>query len=99
MASSCSRRNLISTAGDDIHHRTKETFAARHYIWSGTQMINLISGLFRFRRGSWEMLATVIIAAGVFMLMQPFVMWAYTYSFITTLVGTVMFIIVSHFPE
>jgi len=33
------------------------------------------------------------------MLMQPFVMWAYTYSFITTLVGTVMFIIVSHFPS
>ena len=33
------------------------------------------------------------------MLMQPLVMWAYTYSFITTLAGTVMFIIVSHFPE
>jgi len=62
-------------------------------------MINFLSGLFRFRRGPWEMLATVIIIAGVFMLMQPFVMWAYTYSFITTLVGTVMFIIVSHFPE
>jgi len=46
-----------------------------------------------------EALATVIIAVGVFMLMQPFVMWAYTYSFITTLVGTVMFIIVSHFPS
>lgn len=52
-----------------------------------------------FVRGPWEMAATIIIALGVFMLMQPFVMWAYTYSFITTLVGTVMFIIVSHFPE
>jgi len=52
-----------------------------------------------FVRGPWEMAATIIIAVGVFMLMQPFVMWAYTYSFITTLVGTVMFIIVSHFPE
>jgi len=62
-------------------------------------MTNFFSGLFRFRRGSWEMLATVIIAVGVFMLMQPFVLWAYTYSFITTLIGTVMFIIVSHFPE
>ena len=51
-----------------------------------------------FLRGPWEMAATIIIALGVFMLMQPFVMWAYTYSFITTLVGTVMFIIVSHFP-
>ena len=33
------------------------------------------------------------------MLMQPFALWAYTWSFIVTLVGTVMFIIVSHFPE
>jgi hypothetical protein len=33
------------------------------------------------------------------MLMQPFCRWAFTYSFIVTLVGTVMFIIVSHFPE
>lgn len=62
-------------------------------------MTNFFSGLFRFRRGSWEMLATLIIAIGVFMLMQPFALWAYTYSFITTLVGTVMFIVVSHFPE
>ncbi len=62
-------------------------------------MSSFITGLLRFRRGPWEMLATIIIALGVFMLMQPFVMWAFTYSFITTLVGTVMFIIVSHFPE
>ena len=61
-------------------------------------MQNFLSGLARFRRGPWELLATIIIAVGVFMLMQPFVMWAYTYSFITTLVGTVMFIVVSHFP-
>ena len=61
-------------------------------------MQNFLSGLARFRRGPWELLATIIIALGVFMLMQPFVMWAYTYSFITTLVGTVMFIVVSHFP-
>jgi len=60
-------------------------------------MSNFISGIVGLRRGAWEMLATIIIALGVFMLMQPFVLWAYTYSFITTLVGTVMFIIVSHF--
>ncbi len=62
-------------------------------------MSNFFSGLWRFRRGAWEMLATLIIAIGVFMLMQPFAMWAYTYSFITTLIGTVMFIVVSHFPD
>jgi hypothetical protein len=58
-----------------------------------------LSGLVRFRRGSWEMLATVLIAMGVVMLMQPFLLVLYSYSFIVTLVGTVMFIIVSHFPE
>ena len=62
-------------------------------------MSDFLNGLRRLRRGPWEMLATIIIAVGVVMLMQPFVIWAFTYSFITTLVGTVMFIIVSHFPE
>jgi len=62
-------------------------------------MSNFMSGLMRLRRGPWEMLATVLIGLGVFMLMQPFVLWLYTYSFIVTLVGTVMFIIVSHFKE
>ena len=62
-------------------------------------MSKFFTGLVRLRRGSWEMLATIIIALGVFMLMQPFAIWAFTYSFVTTLVGTVMFIIVSHFPE
>ncbi|OYU38237.1 MAG: hypothetical protein CFE33_16840 [Pseudorhodobacter sp. PARRP1] len=62
-------------------------------------MRNIVSGLLRLRRGPWEMLATILIALGVFMLMQPFAIGLYSYSFIVTLVGTVMFIIVSHFPE
>jgi hypothetical protein len=62
-------------------------------------MSDFFDGLLRFRRGSWEMLASILIALGVVMLMQPFMLWLYTYSFIVTLIGTVMFIIVSHFPE
>ncbi|MEM6461839.1 MAG: hypothetical protein AAF724_07990 [Pseudomonadota bacterium] len=62
-------------------------------------MSAFLSGLARFRRGPWELVASILIAIGVCMLMQPFVLWAYTYSFIVTLVGTLMFIIVSHFPE
>jgi len=62
-------------------------------------MSNFINSLLRLRRGPWEMVATILIALGVFMLMQPFMMWAFTYSFFVTLLGTVMFIIVSHFPE
>lgn len=62
-------------------------------------MRNFFNGLMRMRRGPWELVASVLIALGVVMLMQPFVLSVYTYSFIVTLVGTVMFIIVSHFPE
>lgn len=62
-------------------------------------MITFLDGLLHLKRGSWELLASLLIAVGVFMLMQPFLLWIYTYSFIVTLIGTVMFIIVSHFPE
>lgn len=62
-------------------------------------MTGFINGLLRFRRGPWEMVASVLIALGVIMLMQPFVLTLYTWSFLVTLIGTVMFIIVSHFPE
>lgn len=62
-------------------------------------MSSFFNGLIRLRRGPWEMLASILIALGVIMLMQPFLMALYTYSFLVTLVGTVMFIIVSHFPE
>jgi hypothetical protein len=51
------------------------------------------------RRGPTERVATAVIAAGVFMLLQPFSMTLYTYSFLTTLVGTALFTIVSKFPE
>ena len=62
-------------------------------------MSGFFNGLLRLRRGAWEILATIFIAAGVFMLMQPFALWLFTWSFAVTLIGTVMFIIVSHFPE
>jgi hypothetical protein len=58
-----------------------------------------INGLLRLRRGPWEMVATVLIALGVVMLMQPLALVLFTYSFLVTLIGTVMFIVVSHFPE
>ena len=51
------------------------------------------------RRGPMEAAATVVIAAGVVMLLQPLSMGLYRHSFITTLAGTLMFIVVSKFPE
>jgi hypothetical protein len=51
------------------------------------------------RRRSLERVATVVIAAGVLMLLQPFSMTLYTYSFVTTLAGTLLFTVVSKLPE
>ncbi|WP_349368768.1 hypothetical protein [Salinarimonas sp.] len=62
-------------------------------------MRGFLDGIVRLRRGPWEMVATVLIALGVVMLMQPLFLWAYTWSFLVTLAGTVMFLVVSHFPE
>ncbi|MFN3972370.1 MAG: hypothetical protein ACK4GO_10065 [Gemmobacter sp.] len=62
-------------------------------------MSGFLTGLVRLRRGPWEMVATVLIGLGVVMLMQPFSLWAYGWSFAVTLTGTVMFVVVSHFPE
>ena len=52
-----------------------------------------------FRRVYWENLSTILILIGVFMLLQPFAMWMYTYSFIVILIGTIGFVITSHFPD
>ena len=51
------------------------------------------------RRGRLENIAVAIIGAGFLMMFQPFVMGLYTYSFVTLLAGTAMFVIVSKFPE
>jgi len=51
------------------------------------------------RRGPLENIATAIIGIGFLMLFQPFAIELYTYSFITMLVGTLMFIVVTKFPE
>ena len=62
-------------------------------------MSAFVNGLLRLRRGPWEMLASFLIAIGVVMLMQSYALPLYSYSFVVTLLGTVMFIVVSHFPE
>ena len=62
-------------------------------------MNDLLNRFIRLRRGPWENLATVVIAMGVLMLLQPLSLTLYTWSFAIMLLGTVMFIIVSKFPE
>jgi len=52
-----------------------------------------------FRRGPWETTATLLIGLGVVMLMQPFSKIAYAIGFMVLLIGTIGFVIVSHFPE
>jgi hypothetical protein len=58
------------------------------------------SGLSRwFRRGPWEAFAMTLIAGGIVMLVQPWSIDLYSYSFVTILVGTLGFVVVSHFRE
>ena len=52
-----------------------------------------------FRRGPWEAGAIALIGVGVVMLMQPFSLDLYGYSFVTILAGTLGFVVVSHFPD
>ena len=85
----------------------KKTPVAWHHLWSGTQVKGKNESTPAapktarrwLRRGPWEMASTVVIAIGVVMLMQPFWLPLFTYSFITILVGTIMFVVVSHFRE
>jgi hypothetical protein len=52
-----------------------------------------------FRRAPWETASTVVIVAGILMLVQPFALALYTYSFLVILAGSVAFVVTSHFPE
>jgi len=51
------------------------------------------------RRGPCEAVSMTLIGIGVVMLMQPFSLDLYSYSFVTILAGTLGFVIVSHFPD
>jgi hypothetical protein len=51
------------------------------------------------RQGVQENIAVALIALGVLMLVQPFSIDLYGWSFTVVLAGTVMFTIVSKFPE
>ena len=51
------------------------------------------------RRGPLEMAACIVIALGIVMMLQPFALALYTWSFVTTLVGVAMFTIVSKLPK
>ncbi len=51
------------------------------------------------RRNVLELVACAVIGLGILMLLQPFALVLYTWSFVTMLAGTVMFMVVSKFPE
>lgn len=51
------------------------------------------------RRARMENAAIMVIALGVAMMVQPFSIAIYGWSFAMTLVGVAMFTIVSKFPE
>ena len=90
-----------------VHRAAAQALAARHHVRSAAAMMRRparpaparrAAGAF-LRRGPWEAGAIALIGIGVFMLMQPFSLWLYTYSFVTILAGTLAFVVVSHFPD
>ncbi|MDG6099031.1 hypothetical protein EXU34_16390 [Alteromonas sp. ZYF713] len=50
-------------------------------------------------KGPAENAMVATISLGTFMLLQPFFLGLFTYSFIVILAGTLGFVVVSHFPE
>ena len=52
-----------------------------------------------FRRRYCEGASTVLIGIGIAMLVQPFAVDLYTWSFPVILVGALAFVVTSHFPE
>jgi hypothetical protein len=52
-----------------------------------------------FRREPWEAFAMTLIAGGIVMMVQPWSIDLYSYSFVVILAGTLGFVVVSHFPE
>jgi hypothetical protein len=52
-----------------------------------------------FRRRYCEGASTVLIGLGIAMLVQPFAVALYTWSFPVILVGALAFVVTSHFPE
>ena len=60
----------------------------------------LVTPRVRFlRRDHGEAAATVAIGAGIAMLVQPFSLALFTWSFPVILAGAVAFLITSHFPD
>ena len=51
------------------------------------------------RKRRLERIAMGIMALGAVMMFQPFALGIYSYSFIVILIGTAMFIVVSHFAD
>lgn len=99
------RHNHLPGADPRLHHPAPQATLARHHLRRGAQMSTIQTAKRKSRwpvwarRGLMENIATAIIAIGFLMLFQSFALSLYTYSFITMLAGTVMFIIVSKFPE
>ena len=88
-----------------VHRAAAPSPVARHHLRGGAQMSGSGSaigdvGVVRwFRRGPWEGAAMTLIAGGIVTLVQPWSIELYGYSFVTILVGTLGFVVVSHFPD
>ena len=81
-----------------FYRAAPQSAITRDYLWGGEAMNR--SQLRRFfKRVYWENAATLLITLGIFMLMQPFSLFLFGQSFSVILVGTLGYVVVSHFPQ
>ena len=113
LAGRCRRHDAIPDSHPHLHRAAEEASAERHHVWSCAKMRHRhaqASGIVPTRARQLmaqvgraahplELVASTVIGAGVLMLLQPLSLTLYSYSFVTTLAGVVMFLIVSKVPE
>src|SRR5262249_278038 len=103
LARRCCRNYAVRRPDRPVHRVVAQAPVARHHLRSRTQMSR--SALAKggaspcFRRAPREAVGMALIGGGIIMLVQPWSIDLYSYSFVTILAGTVGYVIVSHYPE
>src|SRR5581483_9180092 len=98
LASRRGSHDPVRAAHPDLYRCAAQAPVARHHLWSGAQM-KVQPAMPRrrlFRRRYGEGASTVLIGLGIAMLVQPFTVDLYTWSFPVILVGALAFVVTSH---
>jgi ABC-type glycerol-3-phosphate transport system permease component len=86
--------------GSIFHHSFAQASLARSYLRRGSQMTTSNSSRSWWQRGPlWERISASLLGAGLVMLMQPWSLTLFSYSFTVVLTGVVLFSIAVKLPQ